>query len=249
MKPKYIIRFDDICPTINRKIWERIESILQNNNITPLIAVIPNNKDSKFKEDEGWPEFWEDVKKYQEDGWMIGLHGYDHKYLSHKSGILGISANTEFAGLAYDKQRSKIENGLKIFDMHCIHADAFVAPSHSFDLSTIRILKNNGINLISDGFLKYPFVWHGINWIPCQIWDKIVPQKDGLFTVCIHITGWDEERVDQFEENIREYKENIISPFDIKEYKTIGVTGLISLNLQVFLRKAKRILNKILNKK
>ena len=42
---KFIIRLDDACPTMDKKKWDKIEKILNELNIKPLVAIIPNNKD------------------------------------------------------------------------------------------------------------------------------------------------------------------------------------------------------------
>ena len=42
---KYIFRLDDACPSMNHEKWNRILSIFDKYNISPIIAVIPNNQD------------------------------------------------------------------------------------------------------------------------------------------------------------------------------------------------------------
>ena len=44
---KFIIRLDDACPTMDKK-RDKIEKILNELNIKPLVAII-NNKDSSMK--------------------------------------------------------------------------------------------------------------------------------------------------------------------------------------------------------
>lgn len=244
MSCKYILRFDDICPTIKRDTWDKIVRILYKYDIKPIIAVIPQNKDSKFFEDSTTLTFWDDIKQFQEDGWMIGMHGFDHKYISHNSGILGISANTEFAGVEYEIQKKKITEGKQIFVEHGVKIESFIAPSHSFDLNTIKLLKSSGINTISDGFFVHPFSWLDINWLPCQLWDKISEKKNGVYTVCYHITGWDDNRISEFERNILEYKDDIISPYDIEEFPLIGFWGGVRFYMKGYINKLKRIVKK-----
>src|SRR4051794_18231999 len=45
MVPRYLLRFDDICPTMNWPIWDRVEQTLIDQDIQPIVAVIPNNQD------------------------------------------------------------------------------------------------------------------------------------------------------------------------------------------------------------
>ena len=74
MKSKYLIRFDDICPSMNWDVWDEIESILLERNIKPIIAIIPDNHDSKLEITRKNDLFWERARKWQEFGWTIGLH-------------------------------------------------------------------------------------------------------------------------------------------------------------------------------
>lgn len=245
-KAKYIIRIDDICPTINGSTWNSIVKILNKYDIKPIIAVIPDNRDKKFLENRYNSNFWNEVKEYQKNGWMIGLHGYDHVYITKKSGLLGISANSEFVGLDYDAQYEKIRKGKRIFEQYNIRVDTFVAPSHSIDKHTIRALKNSGIHLISDGLLIRPFYWHNIKWLPCQMWDCIKYKNSGIYTVCIHVTGWDKKQILEFEKNIIKFKDNIISPFSIKEYLPPKLRQIVWMYVYIYIIKSKRIMKYVL---
>lgn len=43
---RYIIRLDDASEIMNVSTWERIEELLDNYNIKPIVGIIPNNKDT-----------------------------------------------------------------------------------------------------------------------------------------------------------------------------------------------------------
>ena len=45
MKPKILIRFDDIAENMNWKMFDKVEILLNEKNIKPVLGVIPNNKD------------------------------------------------------------------------------------------------------------------------------------------------------------------------------------------------------------
>ena len=77
---KYIIRLDDACETMNLKKWKKIESILDELKIKPIVAVIPSNKDETLYLDQKISNFWELIFSWQKKGWEIALHGYEHKY-------------------------------------------------------------------------------------------------------------------------------------------------------------------------
>jgi hypothetical protein len=46
----------------------------------------------------------------------------------------------------------------------------FIAPWHSFDYTTLRVLRKHGIGVISDGFSLWPHVYYDVLWIPQQLW-------------------------------------------------------------------------------
>ena len=45
---RYLLRFDDLCPTMNWGMWDRIEELLVKASIRPIVAVIPDNRDPKM---------------------------------------------------------------------------------------------------------------------------------------------------------------------------------------------------------
>ena len=51
MSAKYLVRFDDICPTMNWSVWEAVEEVLVEADIKPILAVIPDNQDDHLKID------------------------------------------------------------------------------------------------------------------------------------------------------------------------------------------------------
>ncbi|MEE9327309.1 MAG: DUF2334 domain-containing protein [Cocleimonas sp.] len=186
MFAKYIIRMDDACPTMNRKHWDQFEVLLNKYNIKPIVAVIPNNKDETLMVDEADSSFWQKVKDWQNNGWHIALHGYEHLYVNENAGIVPINNRSEFSGLPYGEQKQKIEKGINIFKQHDIDCNVWVAPSHSFDHDTIKALKEvTNIKIISDGIAFSPFSEHGMRWIPQQLWR---PRKMpfGTWTICYH---------------------------------------------------------------
>ena len=47
MVANYIVRMDDACPTMNSERWDRVERILDNHDIHPVVAVIPDNREAQ----------------------------------------------------------------------------------------------------------------------------------------------------------------------------------------------------------
>ena len=245
----YILRFDDLCPTMNWEIWDRIEKLLNKYKINPIIAVIPDNHDKTLVFNEKRGDFWEHIRNYQERGWMIALHGFEHVYTNNSSGLMGISANSEFAGIAYELQKNKIRKGIEIFKCHGIKIDAFIAPSHSFDLNTIKVLKEENIKIISDGHVKYPYIEHDLLWIPCQIWDCMKAKRSGLYTVCYHPNTWTPKEYEKFEIDVKKQISNIISPFEISNVVKLSVLGKVMTKYVALKFKFKRFIKKILGRK
>jgi peptidoglycan/xylan/chitin deacetylase (PgdA/CDA1 family) len=201
----YLIRFDDICPTMNWTAWVGIEAHLVRLNVRPILAVVPDNRDPRLVVDPPHPDFWEQVRKWQAMGWTIALHGYQHVYVNRNSGLLHLSLQSEFAGLSREEQEGKLKKGLAIFDEHGVRADAWVAPSHSFDRTTVKILGDLGVTVISDGLWPWPFTDKDrMTWVPQQLWN-FWPRPPGVWTICNHHNGWTNQRVEWFGEMLNSY--------------------------------------------
>lgn len=189
---KYIIRLDDACPTMNWKKWNRIIHLLDKFDIKPIIAVIPNNEDKSLMIDTSLNDFWEIVKEWEVKGYHIAMHGYNHVYISKKKGLVPINNRSEFAGVDYELQQNKIVRSWKIFRENGLTPNIWVAPAHSFDLNTIKILKHQtSISIISDGISIKPFNKGGFLWIPQQLW-KPKKKSIGVWTICYHPNSMNE---------------------------------------------------------
>ncbi len=209
---KYLFRFDDICPTMNWQVWDEIEIILLKYDIKPIVAVVPDNRDPNLMVSEVRSDFWQRVLQWQKWGWIIALHGYQHLYVNNNPGLLGITPASEFAGLNRTLQKAKLTAGLDIFQSHGITTETWVAPSHSFDVVTLDVLKNLGIRFISDGFFSRHFIdQNGLIWLPCQQWDRIHQKQTGIYTVCIHHNHWTKDSVDSFRADIQAHHAQIVS--------------------------------------
>jgi hypothetical protein len=209
MKAEYILRFDDLCPTMNWDIWSRVEADLFKNQIKPIVAIIPDNCDDALNIHPYREDFWQHVRNWRNHGWTIGLHGFQHRYSSKDCGVVGIQNRSEFAGLPYEKQQKMVQAGLNIFRSHGIYPDLWVAPSHSFDFNTIKALKASGINAISDGLFLRPGIDRlGMLWIPQQMW-RFYKMPAGIWTICLHHNSWNYDDVEAFRKNIVEFQPRI----------------------------------------
>ena len=197
---KYLLRFDDICPTMNWRVWRQIERVLLRHEVKPILAVVPENLDPQLAVDAPHPDFWSWVRERQSWGWTIALHGYQHCYVNKNRGIMKLTPHSEFAGLPTEAQREKLAVATAIFKAQGVKPDAWVAPSHSFDWNTVKLLPEFGINVISDGLWRWPHTdGHEITWVPQQLWNtpRLVPA--GVWTVCNHHNHWSQAKFDRFQ--------------------------------------------------
>ena len=203
MKPTYILRLDDACPYFDRSKWFAIESIIDQLSLVPIIAVVPNNQDPTIRRDEYWPEFWDWIKKKQDiNGWIIAVHGYTHKAENNKSGILGINKKSEFSGIPKNIKIKKILHSIKIFEKYGLKTDFFVAPYHSFDFETLKILSKFDFKFVSDGPGSLPFNLLGLKFIPQQLW-KYKLHSEGVWTICLHPNTMTNLEINKFQYILR----------------------------------------------
>lgn len=182
---QYLLRFDDLCPTVSRGRWQRFLPMIEEFGIRPILAVIPDNQDRQLQDSSPDPEFWACMRAMEAAGATIGLHGYTHLCQSRGRSLLALHRRTEFAGVPEDIQRQWIHAGLEILRDHELNPRIWVAPRHGFDSHTLRVLRKEGISVLSDGFARIPFTRGGLTWIPQQLWAPVDKPK-GLWTICIH---------------------------------------------------------------
>jgi peptidoglycan/xylan/chitin deacetylase (PgdA/CDA1 family) len=186
----YLLRFDDICPTMNWSVWDRVEALLYQYGVRPLLAAVPDNQDPHLDCGRSRADFWHSIRRWQSDGWGIGLHGYQHRYTTSQRGLWGRADRSEFAGLALEEQEDKLRRGIDIFSSEGVNACAWIAPGHSFDRNTLVALKRFGLNVVSDGYFLGPRIdADGIIWVPQQL-GALRSMPFGLWTICLHINSW-----------------------------------------------------------
>jgi peptidoglycan/xylan/chitin deacetylase (PgdA/CDA1 family) len=206
---KYLLRFDDICPTMNWRVWSEIESALEEHGVSPILAVVPDNQDPKLQVDESRADFWERVRQWQARGWTIALHGFQHKYVAEHRGIVTPRKKTEFAGVPAGEQEEKLRGGMEIFKREGIKPQVWIAPSNSFDSTTVSLLPKFGIRIISDGLCRFPFRWpEEMLWVPHQIFG-FRPAPPGVWTVCYHHNDWEAADLARFRQDLRQFHSDI----------------------------------------
>jgi peptidoglycan/xylan/chitin deacetylase (PgdA/CDA1 family) len=216
--PEYLLRFDDLCPTMARSPWEQYERVLHEFDVKPILAVVPENRDPGLELELADAGFWERIGAWEAAGAAIGLHGYGHVCASHGRSLIPMHTQTEFAGVAAETQREWIHTGVELLRGHGLRPKLFVAPRHGFDRNTLAALQAEGIEYLSDGLMRVPVARGGVVWIPQQLWEP-VERPAGLWTICLHSnTAGDEsaarlraflvrnrERVTSFDRVIAEY--------------------------------------------
>lgn len=205
MSALYLLRFDDICPAMNWAVWDQVETSLREHHIKPIVAVVPDNRDPSLNVAPPVADFWDRVRAWQGSGWTIGMHGFQHRYVTAKAGIVGLNARSEFAGLPRDEQTQKIRAGLEIFRSRDVTPEVWIAPGHSFDEATVEVLTQLGLRRISDGFFRRPIVdTRGAVWVPQQLW-RLKRRDRGLWTVCYHINRWTDADVAAFRRDVARF--------------------------------------------
>jgi len=190
---QYLLRFDDLCPTMDGARWRRYAELIARFEMKPILAVVPDNRDPELMCDAPDSGFWEEMRLLEAGGATIGLHGFQHLCVSEGQSLVPLHARSEFAGVAKETQAEWIRAGLGILRGHGLDPRIWVAPRHGFDAGTLEVLREQGIGLISDGFAKGPFRSGEVAWIPQQLW-RPVEKRAGLWTICLHAnTATDEE--------------------------------------------------------
>lgn len=224
MSARYLVRFDDICPTMDWHAWSRIEPVLHQHGVKPIMAVVPDNCDPHLVAGDAVPDFWARVRRWQAQGWAIALHGHQHLYTTREAGLVGINRYSEFAGLSEAMQRDKLQQALAVFAREGVRADAWVAPAHSFDATTVKLLLEAGVEVVSDGFYRRPVRHLGALWVPQQLW-RFRPMPAGLWTVCFHCNGFGDAVVQAFARDIARYASQIVSLAEACAAPRIGARG------------------------
>jgi predicted deacetylase len=214
---RYLLRFDDICPTMNWTVWAEIEAALIKHRIRPILAVVPDNQDPVLQVEAPMQDFWQRVREWQARGWTIALHGFQHKYIGRRSGFITRKKLTEFAGLAPREQEEKLRRGLEILEEQKVRPSVWIAPNNSFDETTVALLHRLGIRTLCDGNFRFPFTCkkHMV-WVPQQLFG-FRPAPPGVWTVCYHHNNWTAADCAKFQRDLSCYRASISSLNEVLE--------------------------------
>lgn len=226
---KYLIRLDDACPTMSKEWWGKVEAVLDKYGVRPMVGIVPNCQDDNLAPDLADAYFWKKALNWQEKGWAIAMHGYDHNYISDQ-GLKGLNPlwkRSEFAGVTLEAQRKKIREGVILLKEKGLDVKYFFAPSHTFDKKTLEALRlESEIRVISDMYTLKPYREGDFVFIPCQIGH---PQKmllPGLYTICLHPNTFNDAAVERLDQFLQANQKKMIG-FDEIDLKKVGKKRLI----------------------
>ena len=189
---KIAVRLDDITPDMNWQKFYVFKELLDRYNIKPLIGVVPDNKDktldyNELNEENGPSDFWEYINSLKKEGWVVAMHGYQHIYTTKKSGFFPIYNLSEFAGVDYEKQLKMLSSGKELLCDKNIITDIFMAPGHTFDKNTLKVLKELGILRVTDGYGFCPYIYKGITFYPISFYTGMeIRKRKGATSMVVH---------------------------------------------------------------
>jgi hypothetical protein len=211
---EYLVRLDDACSTQDRRKWDSVEAILRRHGVRPIVAIVPANADAALIRGPTDAEFWQRAHAWKDSGWMIAMHGYSHSLRPSRGGLVPVSSRSEFVGLPEGEQKRRIREGIQLLEDHGIIPQAWAAPAHGLDRSTVEALRTeSNIRTISDSFVRRPVRRLGFVWIPQQLWHPRV-MGSGLWTICLHPNEMDPTGIESLDTFISGHRRFFPDPVD-----------------------------------
>lgn len=207
---KYLLRLDDASPKRDVAKWDKMETLLDKYGVKPLVGIIPDCKDPDFEKYPFDKDFWmKRIYAWKQKNWIFAMHGYEHVFHTKNGGINPVNKYSEFAGLSFEEQSSKIVAGLKILRLHNIEPKVFFAPAHTFDKNTIKsLLEKTSLRIISDMPANKPFQKYGLTFIPQQS-GKVRELPFTVQTFCYHPNTMQDKDFEELEAFLQNHKFSI----------------------------------------
>lgn len=215
-------RIDDVHPRMDWERFIKFMNLMDEYGIHPLLGVIPECKDSFICQNKEKTDFWETIREYQNKRYPIAMHGYDHVYITEDAGIFTINSRSEFAGIDVKTQEKKIAEGKAKFEKERIKSNIFMAPAHSFDNTTIDILKRYHFEYITDGFSKEPYQRNGMTFIPVTLNIREIERKtlrNGITTLVIHTNTMNDTLLGRYKDVCETHKDSLVSYEEIMKLR------------------------------
>ncbi|MCR5761468.1 MAG: DUF2334 domain-containing protein [Sphaerochaetaceae bacterium] len=213
---QYLLRLDDASDHMDAVKWKRMEELLDKHGIKPIFGIIPENRDPSMTSYPCSPAFWTLVHSWIDKGWEAALHGCYHTYVTKEGGINPMHDRSEFAGLPLSEQKEKIAHAYHVLKGHDIDARIFFAPSHTFDLNTLKALEaETPIRVISDTIANDVYFKHGFYFVPQQSRRvRALPFK--VCTFCYHPNMMTDAEFEELDSFLSSYKSLFCSFSDLK---------------------------------
>jgi predicted deacetylase len=210
MLSKFIIRFDDIAPGMAWSKFSAFDALSTELDIPFLVGVVPHCLDPTLAVEPVRHDFWDVVREWSARGWTIAQHGYTHQYVTRDPGILGIGHQSELAGLSYKQQFAKLDAGKSILVQQGVWQPVFMAPSHSLDEVTLRVLKELKFCSLTDGYGVYPYKMGSLTAVP-QLIGVPMHFGFGVYTICLHVNEMSQAQILNTLRFVRAHRRQIIS--------------------------------------
>lgn len=205
---------------MNKAKWQRMEDILDKYHIKPLVGIIPANADPQTMIESENPQFWAKAHNWEQKGWSMALHGYDHVCISD-GGMKGLNPfwkRSEFAGLTLAQQREKIKKGYSIMKEKGFEPKYFFAPSHTFDENTLVALsEETSIRSISDTIALRPYMKSSFTFIPQITGHCVEFPFSGVYTFCFHPNTMNDDAYFKLEAFLKGHADKFVAFDDLKE--------------------------------
>lgn len=211
---KLAFRIDDVCPQMDEDKFKAALDTLNRYGIKPLLGIIPDNQDPFLKRRNADPDFWLKMKKLQNEGCLIGMHGYRHVYDRKAKTMMTGRGKSEFAGHSLHEQCDKLKKGAAIMQQHDLVTNIFFAPAHAFDKTTILALRQTGFKYISDGRSHQCYERIGLKFIPCRSY-RVSAKCGGITTVALHPCTNGERELETLKKTLKRNHACLASYFEL----------------------------------
>lgn len=208
---KITVRMDDITPDMDWKSFEAFLGLFDKYGIKPLLGIVPCNRDPKLQIDEAAPDFYQRMKKLQQEGYCLAMHGCYHVYETGCGGCFPLNRQSEFAGRPEAEQRALLTAGKEMLEKEGIHTAIFMAPGHTLDKTTVKVLRELGFSYITDGYGKRPYRRWGMTWLPISFLQRLLfSDRDGTATLVIHANNSSQQVLEAHERLFAQHQENFL---------------------------------------
>ena len=219
---KIAVRMDDITPDMNWENFRFFQELFEEAGITPLLGIVPDNRDENLHKEEPHQDFYEIMKNLEKQGWVLSMHGCHHIYSTKKGGMFPLNNFSEFAGVSYTEQKKMLEEGKRRLAENGILTDIFMAPAHSYDQNTLRALRELGFTKMTDGFGEKPYTYKGLTFYPISFQlSRSLKKKEGYTTMVLHANTITEKDKERYKNIFKEHGKDMISYSEYLEAEAV----------------------------